>query len=269
MTAMKPGDDSRLWTVIGALGGLALGFMLIPLRSLTSASNLAFVFMAFTIVIAELGGRSAALVTAVVSAITLNFFLTEPYLSLQINKADDVVAFGALAVCGLIAAAFGRRREQMSELAQRAGDELEVLDKLVARLRAGAPLNEVLEDLRRSFGLRAILLRDDAERPVAAALGGQVSASMPEPETNIAPDTFLPADESRLRFGLRGLRLPEGGGRLWLRAGGGVGGGVASVDFWEEDPQGFDVNEARTLTIAASILGLDLARRKAKQPGSP
>ena len=137
----------------------------------------------------------------------------------------------------------------------------------VSRLRAGAPLDEVLDDLRKTFGLRAIVLRDDAERPVAAALGGQARASMPE--TDIAPDTFLPADESRLRFGLRGLRLPEGGGRLWLRAGGGVGRGVASVDFWEDNPQGFGVSEARTLTIAASILGLELARRQAKQPGLP
>jgi two-component system sensor histidine kinase KdpD len=264
---MRPSNDSLPWIVIGALGGLGLGFVLIPLRSLTSASNLAFVFMAFTIVVAELGGRSAAVVTAVVSAMTLNFFLTEPYMSLQINKADDVVAFGALAVCGLIAAAFGRRREQMSELAGRAGDELQVLDKLVGRLRAGAPLDDVLDELRKSFGLRAIVLRDDTERPVAAALGGQAAASMPE--TDIAPDTFLPADESRLRFGLRGLRLPEGGGRLWLRAGGGVAGGVASLDIWEEDPEGFGMSEARTLTIAASILGLELARRQSKRPGSP
>jgi hypothetical protein len=29
------------------------------------------------------------------------------------------------------------------------------------------------------------------------------------------------------------------------------------------------MSEARTLTIAASILGLELARKKAKQPGSP
>ena len=65
----------------------------------------------------------------------------------------------------------------MSELAERAGDELGVLDKLVGRLRIGAPLDEVLDDLRKSFRLRAIVLRDDAERPVAAALGGQAPAS--------------------------------------------------------------------------------------------
>jgi two-component system sensor histidine kinase KdpD len=240
--------------------------MLIPLRSLTSASNLAFVFMAFTIVVAELGGRSAAVVTAVVSAMTLNFFLTEPYMSLQINKADDVVAFGALAVCGLIAAAFGRRREQMSELAERADDELEVLDKLVGRLRAGAPLDSVLDDLRKSFGLRAIALRDDAEHLVAAALGGQAP---PRCRRRTSPPIPSSPPMSRVSASGFGAQAARGGGRLWLRAGGGVGGGVASVDIWEEDTQGFNVSETRTLTIAASILGLELARRQAKQPGSP
>ena len=167
--------------------------------------------MAFTIIVAELGGRSAALVTAVVSAFSLNFFLTEPYLTLAISKTDDVIAFVALAVCGLIAAAFGRRREQMSEPAERAA-EAGGPRRLVGRLRIGAPLDEVLDDLRKSFRLRAIVLRDDAERAVAAALGGQAPPS--RPETDIAPDTLLPADEARLRFGLRGLSLPEGGGRL-------------------------------------------------------
>ena len=260
-------DDSRAWMVTGALGGLALGFVLMPLRSVTSASNLAFVFIAFTIVVAELGGRSAALVTAVVSALTLNFFLTEPYLSLHIERADDVVAFGALAVCGLIAAAFGRRRERASEQAERADDELAVLDRVVGRLRAGASLDAVLEDVRAGFRLRAIVLRDEGERVVASALGGQVRPGTPE--TDIAADTFLPADEARLRFGERGLRLPEGGGRLWLRAGGGAGAGVASIDLWEDDARGFGVGETRALTIAASVVGLELARRRVATPGAP
>ena len=73
-------DSETLWIAIGALGAMALGVALIPLRTLTSASNLAFGFLALTIVVAELGGRTAGLATAVVSALSLNFFLTEPYL---------------------------------------------------------------------------------------------------------------------------------------------------------------------------------------------
>src|SRR5215831_20318186 len=112
-------NDNLIWMAVGGLGALLLAVVLVPLRTLTSASNLAFAFLAFTIVIAEVGGRSAALLTAVVSAMSLNFFLTEPYLTLAITKPDDVVAFLALAICGLIAAAFGRRRERMSDAAAR------------------------------------------------------------------------------------------------------------------------------------------------------
>src|SRR5215470_19701430 len=86
-------NDNLIWMAVGGLGALALGVVLVPLRTLTPASNLAFAFLAFTIVIAEVGGRSAALLTAVVSAMSLNFFLTEPYLTLAITKPDDVVAF--------------------------------------------------------------------------------------------------------------------------------------------------------------------------------
>jgi hypothetical protein len=92
---MRSKDDVRVWVVTAAAGSMALGIALIPLRALTSASNLAFAFLAFTIIVAELGGRPAALVTAVVSAMSLNFFLTEPYLTLAISKADDVIAFVA------------------------------------------------------------------------------------------------------------------------------------------------------------------------------
>src|SRR5215469_15382406 len=135
------GDDQRLvWVVAGAFGSMGLGIALIPLRTIVSASNLAFAFVAFTIVVAELGGRGPALVTAVIGAMSLNFFLTEPYLTLAITKPDDIVAFFALAACGLIAAAFGRRRERMSDVAARADEELSILKDLVDQLRGGKPL---------------------------------------------------------------------------------------------------------------------------------
>jgi len=81
-------DSESSWIAIGALGSMALGVGLIPLRTARSASNLAFAFLALTIVVAELGGRAAALATAVVSALSLNFFLTEPYLTLTIHRSE-------------------------------------------------------------------------------------------------------------------------------------------------------------------------------------
>jgi Domain of unknown function (DUF4118) len=250
--------DSWLWVVTGALGGIVLGVVLIPLRSYTSASNLAFVFLAFVIVMAELGGRSAALVTAVVSAMTLDFFLTEPYLTLSITQRDDLVAFLALVVCGLIAAAFGRRRGRWSELATRAQGELGVVDKLVEHLRGGDRLDEALDDLRRGLRLGAVVLRDDGGRVLAVAPGH--SASRPIPRTPLAADTLLPADNSNVRFGSRGLRLPEAGGRLIIRS----EAGPVSLDLWEGDAQGLDVQEVRTLTLCASILALEHDLRQAR-----
>jgi len=254
---MAKQDDGLMWIVAGGLGSMALAVLLIPLRTLTPASNLAFVFLAFTIVVAELGGRSAALVTALVSGMSLNFFLTEPYLTLTIEKWDDVIAFFALLGCGLIAASFGKRRAGLSEVVGRAGTELDVLKTLVDHLRAGAPLDEMLGYLRTSFGLGALVLRDADDRILGAAPVGSSPASIPE--TQLTPETLLPSDESRLRFGARGLRLPDGGGRLLL----GTGRDAVSLDLWEGDTQGFALDENRTLAITASILGLHLSRRRA------
>jgi two-component system, OmpR family, sensor histidine kinase KdpD len=250
-------DDGLVWMVAGGLGSMALAVLLIPLRTLTPASNLAFVFLAFTIVVAELGGRSTALVTALVSGMSLNFFLTEPYLTLAIDKRDDVIAFFALLGCGLIAASFGKRRAGLSEVANRAGTELEVLKKLVDHLRAGAPLDEILADLRTSFGLGALVLRDSDDRILGAAPVGASPASIPE--ARLTAETLFPSDESRLRFGAKGLRLPDGGGRVVL----GTGRDVVSLDLWEGDVEGFGLDESRTLAIAAAILGLHLSRRRA------
>ena len=256
---MDKRDDNLVWITVGGLGAMALGIALIPFRSLTSASNLAFVFLAFTIIVAELGGRSAALLTAVVSAMSLNFFLTEPYLTLVINKVDDVVAFLALAGCGLIAAAFGKRRGRWSEAAARAGEELSILNRLVDGLRANKPLTGILSDLTHDFRLGAMVLRDSDGRVVAAAPADRAPEAIPE--ASLSADTLFPADDTRLQFGLRGLRLPHGGGRLSL----GTDRGTVAIDLWEGDTAGLDLNQGRTLAVAASILALEVSRRRADQ----
>jgi Domain of unknown function (DUF4118) len=249
---MSREDPIEVWLAIAGLGAVALGVLLIPLRTVTSASNLAFVFLAFTIVVAELGGRGPALLAALVSAMSLDFFLTQPYLTLAIDKTDDVIAFAGLAACALIAAAFGARRARWSETARRAAGELDVLKLVSRRLAAGESLDPVLEDLRGAFRLGAVVLRDAGDRVVAATPAGPAPGV---PAARLAPDSLLASDATAHRFGSRGLRLPEGGGRLRLPA----DGTLAWLDLWEGDPQGLDLEERQTLSIAASILGLALA----------
>lgn len=245
-------DDIRAWVITGALGSMALGIVLIPLRTMVAASNLAFVFVAFTIVVAELGGRGPALVTALVSAMSLNFFLTEPYLTLAITKTDDVVAFFALAACGLIAAAFGSRRERLSEVANRADRELLILTRLLERARGGRTPAALLQDLRTDFGLGGLVLRDGQGRVLAAT--PDTASARPAPRLALTADTlFAPADET-VRFGSKGMRLPEGGGRLTLQ----TARGPLTLDLWEGNDEGFTGDESRTLAIAASILGLGM-----------
>ena len=249
---MSRTDDIRVWIVTGALGSMVLAIALIPLRTLVAASNLAFVFMAFTIIVAELGGRGPALVTALVSAMSLNFFLTEPYLTLSITKREDVIAFFALAACGLIAAAFGRRRERLSEAVGRADRELAILNRLVERARSGRPLDGQLQDLRTEFDLGGLVLREASGRVLAAAPSD--AGSRPTPRLALSSDTLFAVDDVSPRIGAKGLRLPEGGGRLTLQ----TARGAVSLDLWEGNDQGFGQDESRTLAIAVSLLGLGM-----------
>ena len=150
------------------------------LRVLVSASNLAFVFLALTLIVAEMGGRGPALATAVVSALSLNFFLTEPYMSLEIHKPGDLVAFLRARGMRLIAAAFGKRRVRTAEQVTRTRGDLEVLGRIARGLAAREPIDQVLEDLRRSFGLGGLVLRRGDERLIAAAPAtrGKLPASL-------------------------------------------------------------------------------------------
>jgi Domain of unknown function (DUF4118) len=252
---MSPDDRGGIWIPAGVVGAIALGVALVPLRTVTSAANLAFVFVAFVIVVAEFGGRAAALAAAVVSAMSLNFFLTEPYLTLAISKTDDIVAFCAMAVCGLIAAFFGRRRERSSRAARRARYDLLALHRVVEQLQAGGAIEAAVHELHRAFQLGRLILRDADGRVVAAAPDGVDPSARAKTELNL--DTLFAAGEDRYRFGGRGLRLPEGGGRLRVP----TERGAVTLDLWEGDPQGFDQDARQALAIAASMLGLALARR--------
>ena len=242
-------DRGAVWFVIGVGGAVALGFALTGLRGVATASTLAFVFLALTIVVAEMGGRAPGLATAVVSALSLNFFLTEPYLSLEIDKPGDMAAFFALTACGLIAAAFGKRRVRTAEQVAETRGDLELLARTATSLSSHVPIEQVLEDVRRFFNLGGVVLRRADERLIAAAPSSH--ASLPAPPTELDPATLVGSDTLVHRLGRAGFRLPDRGGRLRL-----PGPKPLFLDLWEGSPEGINLDQRRALTAAAMMIAM-------------
>ena len=253
---MSDSEGERLfYRGLGPLIAIGLGVALVPLRGVTSASNFTFAFLALTIVVAEYGGRSAAVATAVTSALSLDFFLTQPYLTLSISDKHDLIAFVGLAACGLIAAALGSHRgEQLDTLsASRRHGEL-----LHAALRAwseDAPAGPRLETCLRSWvkalPVAALALRDGHDCVLAAS--GASAGLRPVPSTVLQPDTLVPVDGPAGELPPR--PLPEQGGRLALVF---SGRRLGWLDVWGNGAPA-DAGSRRALSDAGRLLATFLA----------
>lgn len=213
---MEADSESLFYMGAGPVVAVLLGMALIPLRGVTTASNLTFAFLALVIVVAELGGRWAAVATAVSSALSLNFFLTQPYLRLTIHSRDDIVAFCGLAVCGLIAASFGSRSKRVGALSE-ARKQLDLLHATASELELAGPieprLTRVLEAAREVFPLSAAIVRDRHGRILAASDRGH--GPRPIPQRALELDAGVPLPEEGARVTLVVANSPVGALDIW------------------------------------------------------
>lgn len=238
----------------GPLAAIALGMILFPVRGVTNAANFTFLFLALIIVMAELGGRAAAIATAAVSALSLDFFLTEPYLSLRIEGRHDLIAFLGLMLCGLVAAEMGARSRERQQRLCAARARLDLLHAALAE--AGAPLDAgaveaLLRTVREETPITGAVLRNAAGAVVAAVPGEH--ASRPSPATTIPADR-LPAGTLEGSAD-PGPPLPPDGVRLSLVTGGRQ---VGWLDLWGDgQPAGFEVR--RVLADLGRALAWHLA----------
>jgi hypothetical protein len=109
MRALDPQDfDRRLaGAALGGLATLTLAAVLYPLRDHVDSANLQL-FLVLPVLLAALGGgRIAGVVAALVAGASFDFFLTRPYLSLNIDSRDDIEAMVVLVVVALVVAEIG------------------------------------------------------------------------------------------------------------------------------------------------------------------
>jgi hypothetical protein len=248
-------NDDLVYLGAGPLLAILIGFALTPLRETIGAASLSFAFVVLTVAISAFGGRGAGVATALASSLSLDFFLTRPYLSLRIQENHDLIAFAGLTACGLVAASLGspQRIASLRELRAQAG----LLDRTLADLEGAGPLEveirAVLDRSREILPVRTLVVRDLADVVVAASPPGagveRISHDVLE------PDNLLPRGRARERP--RGAPpLPAKGARLAIvtrhRQ-------VGWLDL-QGDGAPATVASRRTLTGVARILGVMLAR---------
>lgn len=247
-SSIDGGKDDLIYVAAGGLGALLLGVALVPLREAVETPSLAFPFLLLTILIAEFGGRRAAVATALVSALSLDFFLTEPYLRLAISDDHDIVAFLGLASCGLVAAWFGSRRAAGAALAESLRRHVELLRQAHHLLAERGPeepaLASILSSTVRLLPLVGAVVRDDGGNAVASA--GRSREKAPPTEI-LRPDLPLAS---------RAVPFPSNGGRVELLAGGRHAGWL---DLWGNGAPA-DAESRRTLSDVGLVLGMLLER---------
>jgi K+-sensing histidine kinase KdpD len=252
-------DRSRdsIYLAVGPMVAIALGVILIPLREVTVASNLTFAFLALTIVVAELGGRWPAVATALVSALSLDFFLTQPYLRLSMVMKNDVVAFVGLAACGLLVAFLGTdRRDRRYELRQARALRAMVGGAIGELASAGpldARLNRVLNGALATLPLARIVVRDSDD----SVLASRPTSVTKVPGTILQGTSLVAGDAPAAGTTHAATRLPDGGGRLKLTA---HGAAVGWLDLWGSG-RPFEPSQREALGEVAGVVAALVARR--------
>ena len=208
-------DDPRL-VLLGSLGAIALGALLIPLRTLTPAANLAFPFLLLTVVIAEMGGTMPVVATALASALSLDFFLTEPYLTFAMSDKHDALAFTGLVVCGLTVAGFRSLRARRVPPPSEEALHLDLLRKVAERLGSREPAAEALSSSLHEIA-RALPVSGLAVRSASGALLASEGLVSAPPAELLQTDAWRTVDEGGPHVVGPTVPVPQGGARLPLQ----------------------------------------------------
>jgi len=176
---------------------------------LNTAGETALFFVG-VLIVALLGGVVPAGVSAVLSGLLLNYFLTDPRHTFTIGQPDAaltevVLLLMAVAVAVLVGRAASRERE-----ARQASREAELLTLFSGSVLRGADLENLLERVKETYSQRAVsVLRvRDGEEQVLASVGQNPSTAVKSADTaiDVGDDEFwllldgrgLPARDRRI-----------------------------------------------------------------------
>lgn len=202
-------DDGHrsVGVVLGGLGAIAVSIALVPMRDRIDNANLALILVFVVVCAAIVGGRTAGAVAAIAATLSFDFFLTQPFMSMRIDSADDIETALILLAVGLVVGEVGSRGRRARRDRERAADAISRVHRVAERVATGTPLDEVARAV--TIELTALLKLNDCwlELP---------PFQWPLPKLERAGT--IEADEHR--WFERGFALPEYGLQLPVLEGG-------------------------------------------------
>jgi hypothetical protein len=144
-------DESGLFAAVGGFGVLAVAALLSGVREQVGQTNVALVFVLLVVACAALGGRLAGGTTAIMAALTFNFFFTKPYLTLRITARDDIVRTVLLLLVGLLVGeltVLSKRRQTTTHETRQSSSHLH---HAVTMVRDGSPLDRLWPEVQQGI----------------------------------------------------------------------------------------------------------------------
>ncbi len=127
-------------------------------------------FVVGVLVVALLGGVAPAVLSAMLSGLLLNYFMTEPRSTFTIAEPDAAVTELVLLMLAVAVAVLVDRAAQRTREATRASQEAELLTLFSGSVLRGADLETLLERVRETYSQRAVSVlrvRGEDEQVVA------------------------------------------------------------------------------------------------------
>jgi len=169
-----------------------LTLLLVPVRGELNLVSDMLLFLLMTVVVALVGGLTPALIAAVTGSLLLNYFFTPPLHTLTIGDTNNALALVVFILVAMLVSSAVDLAARRTRQAARAAAESRTLANLAGSVLAGASaLTEMLERVRETFGLTAVVLRErdpEAEDPLAWRVLAVAGAA---PEEHLA-DTEVP-----------------------------------------------------------------------------
>jgi K+-sensing histidine kinase KdpD len=143
--------DSPLAYGIAGLVPVAVGAALVAVRGEVVTANLALIMVLTVVLAGAFGGRGPGAFAAIAAAMSFDFFLTQPYQSLTIDRADDIETTIVLLVIGLVVGQVAVRANIARRVARRGADDIQRVHRIAELGASGAPCDTIVEEVQREL----------------------------------------------------------------------------------------------------------------------